>query len=219
MARVHPHKRRCAGAAVQILVAAANRKIGVRAQQVIQQEWGVGLIRSWNTAGWFELPQRLGNQLGKLVGAKDGEVVVTDTTSVNLFKVLAAALRKQQAAAPHKRVIVSERRNFPTDLYIAQGLIDQLHAHGAPAYELRLIDAPEELAHALKEDVAVLMLTHVNYQTGYMYDMAATTAQAHQHGAVDIGKTIHPHPTLGESIGMAAEVAHGSCTDVPPARK
>ena len=108
-----------------------------RAQQVIQQEWGVGLIRSWNTAGWFELPQRLGNQLGKLVGAKDGEVVVTDTTSVNLFKVLAAALRKQQAAAPHKRVIVSERRNFPTDLYIAQGLIDQLHAHGAPAYELR----------------------------------------------------------------------------------
>jgi len=168
---------------------------------------------------WFELPQRLGNQLGKLVGAKDGEVVVTDTTSVNLFKVLAAALRKQQAAAPHKRVIVSERRNFPTDLYIAQGLIDQLHAHGAPAYELRLIDAPEELAHALKEDVAVLMLTHVNYQTGYMYDMAATTAQAHQHGAVDIGKTIHPHPTLGESIGMAAEVAHGSCTDVPPARK
>ena len=67
------------------------------------------------------------------MGAKDGEVVVTDTTSVNLFKVLAAALRKQQAAAPHKRVIVSERRNFPTDLYIAQGLIDQLHAHGAPA--------------------------------------------------------------------------------------
>ncbi|MDO8319781.1 kynureninase [Rhodoferax sp.] len=162
-----------------------------RAQQVITQEWGVGLIRSWNTAGWFELPQRLGDQLAPLVGAQAGELVVTDTTSINLFKVLAAALRQQQATAPAKRVIVSERRTFPTDLYIAQGLIDQLQAHGAPAYELRLIDAPDELSAALGDDVAVLMLTHVNYQTGYMFDMAAVTARAHQTGALTVWDLAH----------------------------
>lgn len=162
-----------------------------RAQQVITQEWGVGLIRSWNSAGWFALPQRLGDQLATLVGAQPGEVVVTDTTSINLFKVLAAALRQQQACHPEKRVIVSERRNFPTDLYIAQGLIEQLHAHGAPAYALRLIDSPDALPAALGDDVAVLMLTHVNYQTGYMFDMAAATAQAHQVGALTVWDLAH----------------------------
>ena len=162
-----------------------------RAQQVITQEWGVGLIRSWNTAGWFELPQRLGDQLAPLVGAQAGEVVVTDTTSINLFKVLAAALRQQQARAPARRVIVSERRNFPTDLYIAQGLIEQLRAHGAPAYELRLIDSPEELPAALGDDVAVLMLTHVNYQTGYLHDMATVTALAHHVGALTVWDLAH----------------------------
>ncbi len=163
----------------------------MRAQQVISQEWGVGLIRSWNTAGWFELPQRLGDQVARLVGAQAGEVVVTDTTSINLFKVLAAALRQQQAKAPAKRVIVSERRNFPTDLYIAQGLIDQLHAHGAPAYQLRLIDSPDELPAALDEDVAVLLLTHVNYQSGYLYDMADITSQAHHCGALTVWDLAH----------------------------
>ncbi|MEY4100193.1 MAG: Family ership [Pseudomonadota bacterium] len=162
-----------------------------RAQQVIAQEWGAGLIRSWNTAGWFELPRRLGDQLAPLVGARAGEVVVTDTTSINLFKLLSAALRQQQASAPAKRVIVSERRNFPTDLYIAQGLIDQLQAHGATPYELRLIDSPDELPAALDADVAVLMLTHVNYQTGYMFDMAAATALAHQAGALTVWDLAH----------------------------
>lgn len=162
-----------------------------RAQQVIEQEWGVGLIRSWNNAGWFELPQRLGDQLAPLVGAQAGEVVVTDTTSINLFKVLAAALRQQQANAPQKRVIVSERRNFPTDLYIAQGLVDQLQAHGAPAYTLRLIDSPNELPAVLGDDVAVLLLTHVNYQTGYMHDMAAATDLAHQVGALTVWDLAH----------------------------
>lgn len=162
-----------------------------RAQQVITQEWGVGLIRSWNTAGWFDLPQRLGDQLAPLVGAQAGEVVVTDTTSINLFKVLAAALRQQQASAPERRVIVSERRNFPTDLYMAQGLMDQLHAHGAPAYTLRLIDAPDELPAALGDDVAVLMLTHVNYQTGYMFDMPAATALAHRAGVLTVWDLAH----------------------------
>lgn len=183
-----------------------------RAQQVITQEWGVGLIRSWNTAGWFALPQRLGDQLAPLVGAHAGEVVVTDTTSINLFKVLAAALRLQQARAPAKRVIVSERCNFPSDLYIVQGLIEQLHAHGAPAYELRLIDAPDELPAALGEDVAVLLLTHVNYQTGYMYDMAAVTALAHRAGALTVWDLAHSAGAVPVTLNAAqADFAVG-CT-------
>ena len=105
---------------------AAPRAAQERARQVIAEEWGEGLIRSWNTAGWFDLPRRLGSKLARLVGAGNDEVVVTDTTSANLFKVLAAALRQQKQAAPGRRVIVSERNNFPTDLYITQGMIDML---------------------------------------------------------------------------------------------
>jgi len=183
-----------------------------RAQQVITQEWGVGLIRSWNSAGWFDLPQRLGDQLATLVGARAGEIVVTDTTSINLFKVLAAALRQQEAKAPKKRVIVSERHNFPSDLYIAQGLIDQLQAHGAPAYQLRLIDSPEELGAALGDDVAVMMLTHVNYQTGYMLDMASATALAHQHNALTVWDLAHSAGAVVVDLNAAqADYAVG-CT-------
>ena len=97
-----------------------------RAAHVVNEEWGDGLIRSWNTAGWFGLPQRLGDKLAPLIGAGPGEVVVTDTTSINLFKVLAAALHVQAARDPARRSIVSERDNFPTDLYIAQGLAELL---------------------------------------------------------------------------------------------
>ena len=90
--------------------------------QAINEEWGQGLIRSWNSAGWFELPQRLGDKIAQLVGARPGEVVATDSTSINLYKVLSAALRIAHEKAPHRKVVVSERSNFPTDLYIAQAL-------------------------------------------------------------------------------------------------
>ncbi|WP_428851974.1 kynureninase [Imbroritus primus] len=158
-----------------------------RAQQVIAEEWGEGLIRSWNTAHWFTLPQRLGNKLAPLIGAHADEVVITDTTSINLFKVLAAALRVQDERAQARRVIVSERSNFPTDLYIAQGLADLLQR----GYTLRLIDAPDELGTAIGDDTAVVMLTHVNYQTGHMYDMAAATALAHARGALTVWDLAH----------------------------
>ena len=183
-----------------------------RAQDLVAREWGVGLIRSWNTAAWFELPQRLGNKLAGLVGAQAGEVVVTDTTSVNLFKVLAAALRQQEASAPAKRVIVSERGNFPTDLYIAQGLIDHLQAHGATAYQLRLIDSSDELPGALQDDVAVLMLTHVNYQTGYMHDLASITRTAHECGALTVWDLAHSAGAVPVDLNAAdADYAVG-CT-------
>ncbi|MBO1114222.1 kynureninase [Bordetella petrii] len=179
-----------------------------RAAAVIGQEWGNGLIRSWNTAGWFDLPARLGDKLGQLIGAGPGQVVVTDTTSLNLFKALAATLRIQQQAAPQRRVIVSERDNFPTDLYMIQGMIDLLQQ----GYELRLVDDDLPLAQALDESVAVLLLSHVNYRTGAMYDMAAVTAQAHARGTLAIWDLAHAAGAVPVDVtGAKADFAVG-CT-------
>jgi kynureninase len=160
-----------------------------RARQVIAEEWGIDLIRSWNKAGWFELPSRLGDKLAPLIGAGPGEVTITDSTSINLFKVLAAALHMQASAPPtsQRRVIVTERANFPTDIYIAQGLTGWLDR----GYQLRLIDAPEDLAGAIDEQTAVVMLTHVNYRTGHMFDMRAVTEHAHENGALMVWDLAH----------------------------
>ncbi|MBV6324769.1 kynureninase [Duganella violaceipulchra] len=162
-----------------------------RAQQVIAQEWGHDLIRSWNSAGWFDLPKRLGNRLAPLIGAADGEVVVTDTTSVNLFKALAAALHMQASdpapAQRERRVIVTERSNFPTDIYMAQGLSAWLER----GYTVKLVDSVEELPAAIGADTAVVMLTHVNYRTGYQHDMRATSALVHAAGALVVWDLAH----------------------------
>jgi kynureninase len=155
-----------------------------RAAEVVTQEWGQGLIRSWNTAGWFSLPQRLGNRIAPLIGADADEVVATDSTSINLFKVLSAALSIAVQDAPERKLIVSERSNFPTDLYIAEGLCKER------GYTLKLVE-PEEIAAALTADVAVLMLTHVNYRTGAMHDMPAVTAAAHAAGALMVWDLAH----------------------------
>ena len=155
-----------------------------RAAEVITQEWGQGLIRSWNSAGWFSLPQRLGNRIAPLIGADADEVVATDSTYINLFKVLAAALSIAAADHPTRKLVVSERSNFPTDLYIAEGLCKER------GYTLKLVE-PEEIAAALTEDVAVLMLTHVNYRTGAMHDMPVMTAAAHAAGALMIWDLAH----------------------------
>lgn len=177
-----------------------------RAQQVIAQEWGHDLIRSWNTAGWFDMPRRLGDRLAPLIGARAGEVVVTDTTSLNLFKALAAALHMQKDGA--RRVIVTERANFPTDIYIAQGLASWLDR----GYSLRLVDSPEELASAVGADTAVLMLTHVNYRTGYQHDMAAVSALAHAHGALAMWDLAHSAGAVPVDLHAAgADLAVG-CT-------
>jgi kynureninase len=156
-----------------------------RATEVIAREWGKDLITSWNTAGWFEMPKRLGDKLAPLVGARAGEIVVTDTTSVNLFKALAAALHAQ--AHTGRKVIVTERSNFPTDIYMAQGLASWLER----GYEVRLVDSPDQLPAAVNAGTAVLMLTHVNYRTGYQHDMAAASALAHQHGALAVWDLAH----------------------------
>ena len=187
---------------------AAPRACAARAQAVINDEWARDLIGSWNSAGWFALPKRLGNQLAPLIGARDGEVVVTDTISINLFKILSAALRLQAARDPSRRVIVSERSNFPTDLYIAQGLIEQLDR----GYSLRLVDSPEELHEAIDAHTAVTMITHVNYRTGYMHDMAALTQLSHERGALAIWDLAHSAGAVPVDLnGAQADYAVG-CT-------
>ncbi|AKM29608.1 kynureninase [Pandoraea faecigallinarum] len=179
-----------------------------RAQEVITSEWGVGLIRSWNEADWFALPRTLGDALAPIVGAGKGEVVVTDTTSSNLFKVMAAALDAQRVRAPQRKVVVSERSNFPTDLYIVQGLTRLLD----DGYSLRLIDSPDELQSALGDDVAVVLLTHVNYRTGAMYDMAARTAEIHASGALAVWDLCHSAGAVPVDLnGANADYAVG-CT-------
>jgi kynureninase len=153
-----------------------------RSATVVEEEWGRDLIRSWNAHGWVDLPRRVGDKIARLIGAAPGEVVVADSTSVNLFKVLAAAL----ALRPDRRVILSERENFPTDLYMAQGLIALL----GKGHELRLLP-PEAIAGAIDHDTAAVMLTHVSYRTGLMYDMAGVTARAHEAGALAVWDLAH----------------------------
>ena len=161
---------------------ALPRATAARVAQVVTREWGQGLIRSWNDANWMDLPGRIADKIGQLIGAAPGGMAVGDSTSVNLFKLLSAALDIR----PERRVILSERGNFPTDLYIAQGLAALL----ARGHELRLVE-PHEVAGALDDSVAVLMLTHVNYHTGAMYDMAGLTRAAHDAGAVVLWDLAH----------------------------
>jgi kynureninase len=153
-----------------------------RVTQVVSAEWGEGLIRSWNAAGWIDMPQRIGDKIARLIGAQPSEVIVADSTSVNLFKVLAGALKLNAG----RHVIVSERENFPTDLYMAQGLIALLGGK----HELRLVEA-DDTSKAINDETAVVMLTHVNYRTGRMHDMAAITQQAHAHDALAIWDLAH----------------------------
>jgi kynureninase len=160
------------------------RTTAARVADVVAREWGTDLIQSWNKNHWFELPQRVGDKIARLIGAGPGEVVAADTTSINLYKVLSAAVNICAEDAPSRRQIVSERSNFPTDLYIAEALCKER------GFELVLVE-PEGIAQALTARVAVLMLTHVNYRTGAMHDMAAVTAAAHAEGALMVWDLAH----------------------------
>ena len=160
------------------------RSTAARVLDAVTREWGQGLIGSWNSAGWVDAPQRLGDKIARLVGAAPGELLVTDSTSVNLYKVLSAALNIARKDAPGRTVLVSERSNFPTDLYIAEALCKER------GLRLQLVE-PEDIASALTAEVAVLMLTHVNYRTGAMHDMAAVTRAAHEAGILAVWDLAH----------------------------
>ena len=161
---------------------AMPREAAERARRVVDVEWAEGLIGSMNTAGWYELPQTLGRKIAPLVGAKPNEVVLTDTTGINQFKALSAALQIQ----PERRVIVMEGSNFPTDNYIAQGLV----AHLDRGYSIRFAEA-DEIMDAIDEDVAAICITHVHYKTGNILDMAAITEKAHSVGAAAVWDLCH----------------------------
>ena len=188
---------------------ALPRATPARVAAAVRHEWGEGLIRSWNDAGWMALPQRVGDRIGALVGAHAGETVAADSTSVNLFKVLSAAARIVRAddAAGRRRVIVSERQNFPTDLYIAEGLCREL------GWSLELLEAAaiaERLADERGADVALLMLTQVNYRTGALHDMATVTALAHAAGALTVWDLAHSAGALPVDLtGADADFAVG----------
>lgn len=174
-----------------------------RAVAVIEQEWGQQLIRAWNSAGWMDLPRVVGDRIAGLIGAPEGSVATGDTLSIKVYQALDAALKMRS----DRRVILSDNGNFPTDLYMAQGLMGTI----GKGHELRT-PTPEEVADAITEDVAVVMLTHVDYRSGRMHDMKAITEAAHAAGAVMIWDLAHSAGAVELDIaGSGAEFAVG-CT-------
>ncbi|HSL81319.1 MAG TPA: kynureninase, partial [Thermoanaerobaculia bacterium] len=184
-----------------------TRRAARRVREVVEAEWGRDLIRSWTLHGWIDLPLRVGEKIGRLIGAAPGEVLAADSTSIDLFKLVAAAL---EARGGERRVIVTERRNFPTDLYMIQGLLRILEAHGGRRYEIRYLEERGELEGALGADTALLVLTQVDYRTDELWDLAATTALAHDAGALVLWDLCHSAGALPVDLAAAgADLAVG----------
>jgi kynureninase len=172
---------------------ALPRSTRERLAQVISAEWGMGLIRSWNDSDWIGAPRRVGDKIARLIGAQPGEVIVADSTSANLYKLIHVAL----AARPDRSEILSEPGNFPSDLYVIEGAL-----RATPGRVLRLEPA-ERIADCISENTALVVLTHVHYKSASVHDMRAITARAHEHGALVIWDLSH-------SAG-AVEVDVGAC--------
>ncbi|MGR3322631.1 MAG: kynureninase [Pseudooceanicola sp.] len=158
------------------------RAVNEHLASVVSEQWGAHLIKGWNIDGWMEQPLRVGNRIAPLIGAAQGAVVMGDTLSIKVHQALSAALEMR----PDRKVILSDSGNFPSDLYMAEGLIGQL----GKGHELRIV-APEEVAEAMTDDVAVAMITQVDYRTGRMHDMAALTRAAHDAGVVMLWDLAH----------------------------
>lgn len=166
-------------------------------------EWGELLIRGWNAAGWMDEPRRIGDRIGRLIGAEKGTVVMGDTLSIKVYQALAAALDLN----PQRRVVLSDSGNFPSDLYMADGLISSL----GRGHVLKVVE-PEEVEAAIDESVAVLMLTEVDYRTGRLHDMKSLTAKAHAKGALAVWDLAHSAGALPVDVQAAdADFAVG-CT-------
>ena len=179
------------------------RAVGQHLARVIGTEWGQHLITGWNVDGWMDQPRRVGNLIAPLIGAPEGSVVMGDTLSIKVYQALSAAL----AMRPDRRVILSDSGNFPTDLYMAEGLIRQLDRD----LELRVV-APEAVADAITDEVAAVMITQVDYRSGRMHDMADITARAQAAGAVMIWDLAHSAGAVPVDLaGSGCEFAVG-CT-------
>ncbi len=183
---------------------AASHDVFSELQQAATEEWGNGLIRSWNSAGWFHLPLELGDRIGRLIGSAPGQTVVTDSTSINIYKALHAAL----AMRPGRSVIVAEGDSFPTDLYMAEGV-----ASTRPGVTLRLEGRDADNIEDLIDDqVAVVLVNHVNYKSAELRDMAALTRRIHEAGALVIWDLCHSAGALPVDLdGANADFAVG-CT-------
>ncbi|MBN2630355.1 MAG: kynureninase [Rhodobacteraceae bacterium] len=174
-----------------------------RVAACVTDEWGDMLIRGWNGAGWMDQPSRLGDRIARLIGAEAGSVVLGDTLSIKVYQALAAALEM----VPDRRVILSDTGNFPSDLYVAEGLCRTL----GDGYRLVTV-APEAVADAMDDSVAVLMITQVDYRSGRMHDMAALTARAHAAGARVVWDLAHSAGAVPVNVaGCEADFAVG-CT-------
>lgn len=172
-----------------------------RVAREVKESWGRMLIRGWNEAGWMDLPETVGDKIARLVGAPKGTVVAGDSTSVNLFKALTAAL----ALSGERKVVLSDSGNFPTDLYVAQQALASL----GRGHVLKIV-APDEVEAAIDETVAVLMLTQVDYRSGRLHDMAGLTAKAHAAGAVTVWDLAHSAGALPVDLsGAGADFAIG----------
>ena len=171
--------------------------------RTVQEEWGGMLISAWNRAGWMEAPARLGDRIGRLIGAAPGTVSLGDTLTVKVVQALSAALPLR----PDRRVILTDSGNFPSDIYAATRLAEALNQ----GHEVRVV-APEAVAGALDDSVAVLMLTEVDYRTGRRHDMAALTARAHDAGALTLWDLAHSAGAVPVDLaGCGADFAAG-CT-------
>ena len=172
-------------------------------QNTVSVQWGGQLIKGWNTCHWMEQPVRVGNQIAGLIGASAGSVVMGDTLSIKVFQALAAALAMQ----PSRKIILSDNGNFPSDLYMAEGLVE-LKAQG---YELKVAD-PENISDAIDESIAVVMLTEVDYRSGRRHAMQKITKLAHASGAVMVWDLAHSAGAIDVDIAASnCEFAVG-CT-------
>ncbi len=180
---------------------ALPRAASERVRRAVEDEWGGMLITGWNRAGWMDLPRKVGDRVARLIGAAPGTVVMGDTLSIKVYQALASALEMR----PDRRVILSDTGNFPSDLYIADGLARTL----GRGYALRTV-APEDIEAAIGPDVAVLMLTEVDYRTGRRHDMARLTAKAHEAGALTVWDLAHSAGALPVDLsGTGADFAVG----------
>jgi kynureninase len=179
------------------------RAVAARLARTVREEWGRLLIRGWNAAGWMEMPMRIGDRIGRLIGAEPGSVVMGDTLSIKVYQALASALELR----PDRRVILSDSGNFPSDLYMAEGLCRSL----GRGYRLMTVP-PEAVGEAIDESVAVLMLTEVDYRTGRLHDMAALTARAHAAGALTVWDLAHSAGALPVHLAAAGADFGVGCT-------
>lgn len=169
----------------------APKAAAKRVQQTIEAEWGSMLVKAWNAAGWMDQPDKLGNRLAPIVGATPDTITTGDTLSIKVFQALSSAVSMR----PERRVILSDSGNFPTDLYMAGGLVNLLQSD----YELRVVE-PEGIMHALSENVAVVMLTQADYRTGRLHSMKDITQRAHEVGALTVWDLAHTAGAIATNL-------------------